>query len=155
MIFCLFFIDDDTNLGDLWKIVIENETVHWSWESGSDVCTTNVGCRGDSSGWIQSDGNLRLYAGRRTFSSKGKNCNRYKPLTFTVVVNDIWEHQVSTSEWISLGNKEPSQGEIGVPNTSNWPRKRFGSMFWNIGDKFWFFGGQKDWDGTSKELWFM
>jgi hypothetical protein len=93
----------------LWKF--DPIAGQWSWISGSNLAnkngvygtqgisnaTTNAaatnvpGSRWGSQGWVNSDGNLFLFGGFG-YGSQGA-----QPTGF---LNDVWEYQLSTGEWI-------------------------------------------------------
>jgi len=96
-------------LNDLWKF--DPVAGQWTWVSGSNLAnqngvygtqgisnaTTNAaatnvpGSRWGSIGWTNPDGNLFLFGGFG-FGSQGT-----QPTGF---LNDVWEYQLSTGEWI-------------------------------------------------------
>ena len=96
-------------LNDLWKFT--PGTGQWTWVSGSNLAnqngvygaqgisnaTTNAaatnipGSRWGSMGWTNPDGNLFLFGGF------GYGSNATQPTGF---LNDVWEYQLSTGEWI-------------------------------------------------------
>jgi N-acetylneuraminic acid mutarotase len=96
-------------LNDLWKF--DPVAGQWSWISGSNLAnkngvygtqgisnaTTNAaptnvpGSRWGSQGWVNPDGNLFLFGGFG-YGSQGA-----QPTGF---LNDVWEYQLSTGEWI-------------------------------------------------------
>jgi hypothetical protein len=96
-------------LNDLWKF--DPATNQWTWVSGSNVAnqngvygtqgtsnvTTNAaatnvpGSRWGSMGWVNPDGNLFLVGGF------GYGSQNTVPTGF---LNDVWEYQLSTGQWI-------------------------------------------------------
>src|SRR5437867_2380695 len=96
-------------LNDLWKF--DPVAGQWTWVSGSNLAnqngvygtqgisnaTTNAaatnvpGSRWGSMGWVNPDGNLFLFGGFG-YGSQGS-----QPTGF---LNDVWEYQLSTGEWI-------------------------------------------------------
>jgi hypothetical protein len=96
-------------LNDLWKF--DPVAGQWTWVSGSNLAnqngvygtqgisnaTTNAaptnvpGSRWGSMGWVNPDGNLFLFGGF------GYGSNGTQPTGF---LNDVWEYQLSTGEWI-------------------------------------------------------
>lgn len=96
-------------LNDLWKY--SQGTGQWTWVSGSNLANqngvygtqgisnaatnaaaTNVpGSRWGAQGWLNPDGNLFFFGGF------GYGSNATQPTGF---MNDVWEYQLSTGEWI-------------------------------------------------------
>ena len=96
-------------LNDLWKY--DPVAAQWTWVSGSNLAdqngvygtqgisnaTTNAaptnvpGSRWGALGWVNPDGNLFLFGGF------GYGSNGTLPTGF---LNDVWEYQLSTGEWI-------------------------------------------------------
>lgn len=131
-------------LNDLWKF--NPNTNNWTWVSGSNLgnqagvygtkgqeSASNVpGGRNLVSGtWVDASNNLWLFGG----STPGSD------------YNDLWKFNTTTSNWTWMsGESTPNEsgvyGIIGIPNSSNIPGARYGSVA-IIGKNgmFYLFGG--------------
>ncbi len=155
---------DGALLNDLWKFNIA--TAQWTWVSGGNVANQNgvygtqqtaaasnvPGSRWSAGGWTDASGNLWFFGGWGYGSSLAQS---------TGFLNDVWEYQRSTGQWISWkgsidvnqpGNY-PTQFSppYDVPFVDNTPGSRRGMAFWQPDglDYFWVFGGA-GFDNASK-----
>ncbi|PYT79033.1 MAG: hypothetical protein DMG40_17855 [Acidobacteria bacterium] len=136
-------------LNDLWKY--DPVAGQWTWVSGSNLAdqngvygaqgisnaTTNAaatnvpGSRWGALGWVNPDGNLFLFGGF------GYGSNASLPTGF---LNDVWEYQLSTGEWIwwkgSVDADQPGTylttpvNYFGVNYTNNAVGARRGAAHW-------------------------
>jgi hypothetical protein len=156
-------------LNDLWKY--DKGTGQWTWVSGSNVAdqngvygtqgisnaTTNAaptnipGSRWGAMGWVNPDGNLFLFGGF------GYGSQTTVPTGF---LNDVWEYQLSTGEWIWWkGSTDVNQPGTYISTpvdyfqlnyTNNSVGSRRGAALW-VPDPFgyvYMFGGE-GYDGTA------
>ena len=127
-------------------------THQWTWMSGTDTDTsfgifgiqgtpaaTNVPSGRNFSGrWIDSNGDLWLFAGE---------ANTPGPIFFDYPVNDFWRFQIATGLWTWMGGSTHSAstgtyGELGVPSSTNIPGARDEMTTWTDAQgNFWLFGG--------------
>jgi hypothetical protein len=134
-------------LNDLWKYTAS--TGAWTWVSGSDLVngagnygelrtpsTSNVpGARSGASNWIDAKGNLWLFGGVYSTTSK------------VTLLNDLWKFSPSTDEWTWMGgSKKPNQtgkfDTLGATSTAYIPTARASASSWvDRNGKFWLFGG--------------
>jgi N-acetylneuraminic acid mutarotase len=133
----------------------------WAWESGSNTIsifqpgvygtlgvasTSNMpGARESAASWTDRSGNLWLFGGF-AYDSTGTQ----GPL------NDLWEFNPATSEWMwvsgtnFVGTGEGVYGTLGVAAAGNTPGGRYGSVSWSDSSgNLWLFGG----DLTANDLW--
>jgi N-acetylneuraminic acid mutarotase len=159
---------DGALLNDLWKFNIA--TGQWTWVSGGAAtgladqtgvygtaqvaAATNVpGSRWSMSGFSDASGNLWLFGGWGYASSLAQN---------TGYLNDVWEYQQSSKQWIWWkGSSDVNQAgsyptefsvSLGVPFVLNTPGSRRGVAFWpqqDSGFYFWTFGGE-GYDATGQ-----
>jgi hypothetical protein len=161
---------DGALLNDLWKFNIASG--QWTWVSGggatglanqtgvygtAQVAGTTVpnvpGSRWSMSGFADSTGNLWLVGGWGFASSLAQN---------TGYLNDVWEYQQSSGQWIWWkGSSDVNQAgsyplqfsaPLGTPFVLNTPGSRRGMAFWpqqDTGHYFWVFGGE-GYDATGQ-----
>jgi hypothetical protein len=161
---------DGALLNDLWKFNIA--AGQWTWVSGgaatglanqtgvygtAQVVGTTVpnvpGSRWSMAGFADASGNLWLFGGWGYASSLAQN---------TGYLNDVWEYQQSSKQWIWWkGSSDVNQAgsyplqfsvSIGVPFVQNTPGSRRGVAFWPQQDPlnyFWVFGGE-GYDATGQ-----
>jgi len=144
-------------LNDLWKF----DGTDWTWMSGSNafdqICfygtkgspgaSNAPGGRVGSVSWIDSADNLWLFGGS---GHAGTTANRNS-------LNDLWKFDGTDWTWISGGDTVTNPGiygTLGVPNASNVPGARTGSVSWiDSADNLWLFGGSgRDGSGLSGRL---
>ncbi len=141
-------------LNDMWEF--SPATNEWTWTGGSSTANQagvygvlgmpspeNIpGARSDSTGWIDSNGNLWLFGGT------GLGTNREID-----ELNDFWEFNLTTNEWTWMGgsNTPPSSfggepgiyGTLGAPAPGNLPGGREGTANWTDSQgNLWLFGGR-------------
>jgi hypothetical protein len=152
---------DGALLNDLWKFNIASG--QWTWVSGGAAtglanqtgvygtaqvaAASNVpGSRWSMAGFADASGNLWLFGGWGYASSLAQN---------TGYLNDVWEYQQSTKQWIwwkgssdvNQAGSYPLQFNVSyfVPFVGNNPGSRRGVAFWpkqDPGFYFWVFGGE-------------
>jgi hypothetical protein len=152
---------DGALLNDLWKFNIA--TGQWTWVFGGGAAGlanqtgvygtaqvaagTNVpGSRWSMAGFADASGNLWLFGGWGYASSLAQN---------TGYLNDVWEYQQSTKQWIwwkgssdvNQAGSYPLQFSVSyfVPFVGNTPGSRRGVAYWPQQDPglyFWTFGGE-------------
>jgi hypothetical protein len=137
---------DGALLNDLWKYNIG--TGQWTWVSGGGAtgladqngvygtqqtpAAANVpGSRWSAPGWADASGNLWLFGGWGYASALAQS---------TGYLNDVWEFQQSTQQWIAWkGSNNVNQAgsyptqfspSLGVPFVGNTPGARRGVAFW-------------------------
>lgn len=137
------------SLNDLWEF--NPTTQQWTWVGGSTTvnasavygsqgvaASTNVpGSRSGSVSWTDASSNLWLFGGT---SAKG----------FTSDLNDLWEFNISTKEWVWVSGSNTSgqvvagdYGTKGVAAAGNVPGSRCWSTSWtDTSGNLWLFGGQ-------------
>jgi N-acetylneuraminic acid mutarotase len=149
-----------SELNDLWKF----ESGQWTWVSGSDTVNNpgvygtlgvpdpaNVpGARSGSISWTDDAGNLWLFGGygRDSAGIPGR-------------LNDLWKFDGTNWTWITgsdIINNSGVYGTLGVPDPSNIPGARSGSISWtDDAGKLWLFSGYgRDSAGTVgflNDLW--
>jgi N-acetylneuraminic acid mutarotase len=130
----------------------------WTWMGGSDVvgqpgvygtlgtpAVGNIpGNRHSTSSWTDSNGNFWLFGGF-TYS-----CGGY-------FLNELWEFNPSTSEWVWMGGgcgESGVYGTLGAPAAGNTPGGRNLATSWaDSGGNLWLFGGfGYDANGTQSYL---
>ena len=153
-------IPDGALLNDLWKYDIG--TGQWTWVSGGGAtglsdqtgvygtqqvaAAGNIpGSRWGSAGFVDSSNNLFVFGGWGYASNVASS---------TGYLNDVWEYQQSSGQWIwwkgssnvNQPGSFPSQypPSYDVPYVQNTPGSRFGSAYWKQGalDYFHIFGGE-------------
>ncbi|MBN2534136.1 MAG: hypothetical protein JXB88_14700 [Spirochaetales bacterium] len=130
----------------------------WTWISGSNsggesgfygtkgmASGSNIpGARQDSISWIDSTGNLWLFGGIG-YDKAGANG----------IINDLWKYDGIYWTWVSGGDTRDQSGIYGtkgVPNVSNIPGARQGSISWiDSSGNLWLFGGYGLDTGTTKD----
>ena len=149
-------------LSDLWKW----DGVNWTWMSGSKFVDQSAvygskgvaniandpGGRTNAASWIDSNNHLWMFGGGTVTGAKYNN--------------DLWRWDGVNWTWMSgsnAGSQVGVYGEKGIPDASNVPGARVGSVSWvDVNDHLWLFGGAgKDknadtgflsdvwkWDGT-------
>lgn len=151
-------------LSDLWEYTPSSGK--WTWVSGPNVVnqagiygtvgassTSYVpGGRLQGAAWIDSSGNLWLFAGI------GYDSNN----TFGIL-NDLWEYTPSSGKWTwaagsNVYNASGTYGTQGVGSTSNIPGARWGVVSWaDRSGNFWLMGGSgNDGSGTygyANDIW--
>jgi hypothetical protein len=137
---------DGALLNDLWKFNIASG--QWTWVSGGGTnglagqtgvygtaqaaaATNAPGSRWSMAGFADASGNLWLFGGWGYASSLAQN---------TGYLNDVWEYQQSSQQWIWWkGSSDVNQAgsyplefsvSIGVPFVQNTPGSRRGVAFW-------------------------
>ena len=139
-------------LNDLWEF--NPTTKEWTWVSGSGalICQSNgadciqpgvygtlgvaaagnvPGSREWSASWMDSSGNLWLFAGG--LNSPGSN--------------DLWKFNPSTKEWAWMGGSSATDqsgvyGTLGTPAGADIPGSRIQASSWtDSSGNFWLFGG--------------
>ena len=147
-------------LNDLWEF---NQALgEWTWISGSNEANANQnqsvygtlgvpapgntpGDRYDATGWVDSSGNLWLFAGLQA-QSNGQQ----------TYINDLWKFDPSTHLWTWMGGSNTGTtqrdngvgqsgvyGTLGTPAAGNMPGGRQGGLSWTDNNgNFWLFGGQ-------------
>jgi hypothetical protein len=155
---------DGALLNDLWEYNIGSG--QWTWISGSNLANqngvygtqqtaaaTNVpGSRWSAAGFADASGNLWFFGGWGYASSLAQS---------TGYLNDVWEYQRSSGQWIWWkGSSDVNQPgnyptqftpSYGIPFVNNTPGGRRGVAFWQPDslDYFWVFGGE-GFDSASK-----
>lgn len=152
-------------LNDLWSF--DPGTTTWTLVSGSTTldtagnygtknmpASTNVpGARWGADSWVDNLGNFWIYGGQG-YDSTGTNG----------LLNDLWEYDVSLSEWIwvngsDLANQDGNYGTMGTASSSNVPGGRQSAASWtDKSGNFWLFGGfgldaTGTPNGTLNDLW--
>jgi N-acetylneuraminic acid mutarotase len=162
-------LPDNGWLNDLWEY--NTSTNQWAWISGSETltCVFELGgfCgvpgvyngtpgtytagnvpvgRFGANGWTDSSGNLWLFGGM-TMVENGVD----------TYLNDLWEYNPSTKEWIWMGGSSATPCATGVacsgpsgvygspktPSTGNIPGAReFAASWTDSSGNFWLFGGE-------------
>ncbi len=131
-------------LNDLWKF----DGTNWTWVSGDNRIdrrgvhgdkgvaaeANKPGSRSDSVSWIDSKDNLWLFGG-----------SGYAGSGLIGYLNDLWKFDGTSWTWVS-GDFKPDQegvyGVIGVPDKTNIPGARQGSVGWTDSkDNLWLLGG--------------
>lgn len=131
-------------LNDLWKF----DGTYWTWISGLNITdqpgvygskgvpywANMPGARGNSISWIDSSGNLWLFGGGGYDFEGGGG-----------FLNDLWRFDGVNWTWMSGANVIDEigiYGTKGIPDPSNKPGARYGSVCWiDAGDNLWLFGG--------------
>lgn len=153
-------------LNDLWEF--NPSTNEWAWISGSSTITCgasvcgqpgNYGTLGKPAAgnvpggrqgpvsWIDSNGNLWLFAGYG-FDASGN----------LGVLNDLWEFNSTTVQWTWMGgssevNQPGVYGTLGAFAAGNIPAGRQKAASWiDSGGNLWLFGGSVAADGNSSVL---
>ena len=146
---------------DLWEF--SPTTKMWTWVSGGNTggyvtpvygtqgiasASNTPGARESEVTWTDSSGNLWLFGGEGG------------P---TDILNDLWEFNPSSKEWIwvsgsDMGSGSGVYGTLGVAATSNVPGGRWNPVGWtDSSGNLWLFGGQGlDSTGTGgwlNDLW--
>jgi len=148
---------DGALLNDLWQYNIS--TGQWTWVSGGNLANqtgvygtqqtasaSNVpGSRWSAAGFADASGNLWFFGGWGYASALAQS---------TGYLNDVWEYQRSTGQWIwwkgssdvNQPGNYPTQFSppYGIPFVNNTPGGRRGVAFWQQDslDYFWVFGGE-------------
>jgi N-acetylneuraminic acid mutarotase len=154
------YIGNNGQLNDLWQY--NPTSKQWVWMNGSVQANfigsygTNAvpstlnqpGGRSGGIGWVDNSGNLWLFGGY------GINT-----LGNQVVLNDLWEYQMATQQWIWVngsyyGDATGIYNSIGVLSEYNSPGSRLGSSAWkDSSGNFWMFAGEGyDAAGTDGRL---
>ena len=153
------------NLNDLWEF--NATTQQWAWISGSSTVNASAvygsqgvpapmnvpGSRWGSNAWADTSGNLWLFGGS-------------SPSAVISDLNDLWEFNTSTKEWVWISGSSTSgtviagkYGTEGVGAVGNVPGSRSSSTSWvDTNGNLWLFGGQGyDSTGTANgnlnDLW--
>ena len=139
---------------DLWKYDIS--TNEWTWMNGStqqnapsnygSQCVSSVNnsppARGESRAcWTDNCGNFWMFGGRNSAHD---------------YFNDLWRYNPTINEWTWVhGSNNTNQagiyGTINVPNPSNAPGGKMGSVGWSNEMGLWLFGGEAN--GEFNDLW--
>ncbi|MGA3161391.1 MAG: kelch repeat-containing protein [Terracidiphilus sp.] len=167
-------LDTSRNMGylnDLWEF--NPSTKEWTWIGGSSTmsCTPGsggpavcgqpgvygtlgtpvagnvAGSRMDANSWTDSNGNLWLFGGYG-YDASGIECD----------LNDLWEFNPSTKEWVWMGGSSTLgslfghpgvYGTLGKPDAGNIPGSRDSASNWiDSSGNFWLFGGD-GFDGSG------
>jgi hypothetical protein len=146
------------SLNDLWKF--DPTTHEWTWLSGSSLLPEGYGAapgvhgklgipasanvpegRSGASGWIDSDGNLWLFAGSTgSYGNIGAGIGN---------LNDLWKYEPASGQWTwmsgstAAGNGAPGDyGVKGEPAAASLPGSRLSSVSWIDSDGvLWLFAG--------------
>jgi hypothetical protein len=125
-------------LNDLWEFNPTNLT--WTWVSGSNLAnaggvfgtegipatTNSPGGRYGAVSWVDSNGNLWLFAGED---------------------NQLWKFNPTAKTWTwqsgaKTGQEDGVYGILGTPNSANIPGSRFAPVNWlDSNGNLWIFGG--------------
>jgi len=170
------------NMNDLWEF--SPSANQWTWVSGNDAlvptpipgenmsyfnvpgnygklgvaAATNVpGGRQYAAHWTDKNGNFWLFGGLGTGT----------PNTFWSMLNDMWEFNPATREWIWWGGAGVTSynsgypnvcGTLGVASAANAPGSRYDAMYWtDASGNLWLFGGMglfgQNINGYLNDLW--
>jgi hypothetical protein len=118
-------------------------------QSGAGSATKVPGSREDATGGFDAAGNLWLFGG-----------NGYGAAGTTGDLNDLWQYNTSTGQWIWMGGSQTTSdvagvyGTQGVPAAGDTPGQRDMAVSWIDGSgNFWLFGGVGlDSTGTGGQL---
>jgi hypothetical protein len=131
-------------LSDLWKY----SAGQWTWVGGSNLSdqlgtygtqgtpdpANSPGARQSAMVWVDVSGNFWLFGGSG-FDSAG----------VLGYLNDLWQYSAGQWTWVggsNLADTQATYGTPGLPNSSNAPGARSGSVVWtDPAGAFWLFGG--------------
>jgi N-acetylneuraminic acid mutarotase len=144
---------DEDDLNDVWKFTPAN--AEWTWMGGSGTAgqagvygKLGSAARGNISGgrdsavsWLDSSGNLWLFGG---YGYDSTDAGGY--------LNDLWEFNISTTEWAWMGGnstvgnnggRDGVYGTLGSGAANNNPGGRLAAVSWtDDSGNYWLFGGQ-------------
>jgi N-acetylneuraminic acid mutarotase len=141
------------DLNDLWQY--SPGSIEWTWVSGAttakasgnygaqgSAAPTNVpGARESAVSWIDHSGDLWLFGGEGYDSAGTRGA-----------LNDLWEYQASTQDWIWISGAASAWMAGSTPPTGA-PAARSGAVSWiDTSGNLWLFGGTGT-DGLLNDLW--
>jgi N-acetylneuraminic acid mutarotase len=153
------------SLNDLWQY---SNSHRWTWMNGDKFINVYAayGTKGVANGnntpggrygsvtWVDNDGNLWLFGGRRSG----------EPLNSHHLLNDLWKYSIATNEWTwvngdSAVDQVGKYGTMGVADDTNQPGGRESAVAWkDTQGNLWLFGGlafgiYRDYPGIINDLW--
>lgn len=134
------------SLNDVWEL--DPSSQQWTFIIGTQGAAGQASVNGNPGGrlgsvvWTDGAGNVWMFGGL------------YVDQNGSVPLNDLWEFNMSSRVWTSVGSLTAAYGQVNTFSATSWPPARAEATTWiDAGGRLWMFGGSDLGTVDYNDLW--